>query len=101
MNLGLGGAMFLWVLMLWPILVVAVYYAVLRPVLANAPALAVLSMVSGYGIIAAIFVIFNRLKIDAALLSAALVMILPILATHILAKSFQKPIDSRASDHNI
>jgi len=88
MNIGVGGAIFLWVLMLWPILVVVVYYLLLRPRMSNAPATGFASIIVGYAAMLGIMMItdlFERWAVKLELLVMVLPLIVPIVTTHTIS----------------
>jgi hypothetical protein len=95
MNLDIAGAIFLWILMLWPIIVVIGYYMSFRPQVSNAPALGLISTVIGY------FAMIGTMEfvdtfispwIDLGLFGGLLYLIVPIVTTHALALVVSKKL---------
>ncbi len=77
----------MWLLMLWPLIVGVVYPVVRKPRVSNAPALAILSIVAGYVLMAGIFKLSEAAEKEVgelALLSVALLLAAPPLATHVI-----------------
>lgn len=86
MNIGIGGAIFLWFMMLWPILVVLGYYAILRPQTTNAPALAVVSIVVGYSTLWPL----TYFDSGTGWVGGLIYFASPPITTHLLARKFSK-----------
>lgn len=90
MNIGIGGALFMWLLMLWPLIVGLVYPLVRKPQVSNVPALSVLSIVVGYALVAGFFKLAEAAASvvgDLGHLSVALLLVVPPLATHLIFTS--------------
>lgn len=88
MNMGIDGAILLWVLMLWPIIVTVCYYLLLRPRLSNAPATGFASIIVGYTAMLGIMMLtdlFERWAVDVELLAVAIPWIVPMVTTHTIA----------------
>lgn len=93
MNIGIVGAIFLWVLMLWPILVSIGYLLWCRPRVKNVPALAVASIVIGYAAMVGIMMLADQIErwgINSELLVLVLPWATPIATTHILTRDASK-----------
>ena len=88
MNIGIGGAIILWVLMLWPILVTVGYYLMLRPQLSNAPATGFASIIVGYAAMLGIMMLtdlFERWVVKVEILAVVLPWLVPMVTTHAIA----------------
>ncbi len=80
----------MWLLMLWPLIVGVLYPLVRKPKVSNAPALTVLSIVVGYALVAGVFKLSEvtaSLVGDLGLLTVALLLVFPPLATHLIFTS--------------
>jgi hypothetical protein len=89
MNIGIGGAIFLWVLILWPILVGIGYLLWFRPRVKNVPALGGACIVTGYIVMTGIMMFtaqFERWGINSELLVMVLPLTTPIATTHFLSR---------------
>lgn len=89
MNIGIGGAIFLWVLMLWPVLVGIGYLLWFRPRVKNVPALGVACIVIGYTAMIGIMMFtaqFERWGVNSELLVIVLPLATPIATTHLLSR---------------
>lgn len=88
MNIGIGGAIFLWALMLWPLIVGIAYPAIRKPPVSNVPALAFASIVVGYGAMVGVGMLIDALEQKAGvnlwLLGIALPLLIPVVTTHLL-----------------
>ena len=86
MNIGIGGAMFLWVLMLWPLIVGITYSAVRKPSVSNVPALTFANIVIGYATMfgaAMLNDLIERKVGNFELLVIILPLLTPLLTTHL------------------
>lgn len=87
MNIGMGAAILLWVLMLWPLIVVVGYTLLFRPQVNNVPALAFVSIVVGYASSFGVMSLtYERFITNYELLVVLLPWFVPIITTHILAR---------------
>jgi hypothetical protein len=88
MNIGIGGAILLWLLMLWPIIVTVCYYLLLRPQLSNAPATGFASIIVGYAAMLGIMMLtdlFERWVVEVEMLAVVIPWIAPMVTTHTIA----------------
>ena len=90
MNIGIGGAILLWVLMLWPFIVGITYPIARKPQVSNLPGLAFLCTVVGYVVMAVVFTLtkaVEKMLGDLSLLGVMLVLLAPLLVTHLIFSS--------------
>lgn len=87
MNISIGGAVMLWVGMLWPVLVSVAYFVVRRPSVSNPPALAFACIVVGYPAMVGLGMLLDvieRRTFDFGILPVLLSFLAPILTTHLI-----------------
>ncbi len=97
MSIGIGGAIFLCVLILWPILVVISYYMLLRQQVFNIAALGLISIVIGYiAMIGSMALIesYVRPTKGIALLCYLLYLIVPVIITLALASEVSQKTEN-------
>lgn len=90
MNIGIGGAIFLWVLMLWPLIVGVAYPIARKPRVSNLPGMAILCIVVGYVLMALTFTLTNAIEQslgDLSVFPMLVVLFAPVLATHLIFNS--------------
>lgn len=88
MNIGIGGAIFLWALMLWPLIVGIAYPAIRKPPVSNLPALAIVCIAVGYGAMVGVGMLINVLEqevgVSLGLLDIAIPLLTPVVTTHLI-----------------
>lgn len=90
MNIGIGGAIILWVLMLWPLIVGVAYLIARKPRVSNLPGMVFLCIVVGYVLMAIVFTLSEAIEKhfgDLSVLGTLLVLLAPVLATHFIFSS--------------
>lgn len=89
MNIGIGGAIFLWVLMLWPLIVGITYSIAQKPSVSNVPALTFSNIVIGYAAMfgaAMLNDLIERKVGNFELLVIVLLLLTPLLTTHLITR---------------
>lgn len=90
MNIGIGGAILMWVLMLWPLIVGIGYPIARKPPVSNLPGMAFFCIVVGYALMAIAFTLTDAIEQrigDLSVLGVVLVLLAPALATHFIFNS--------------
>jgi len=88
MDISTGGVFFLWLMLLWPVLVVVTYYSLFRPNLSHPNVLGVTSVVIGYVIPGLIERLVEKIIGIDFYIFLLIFIITPVATTHALALVF-------------
>jgi hypothetical protein len=88
MDISTGGVFFLWLMLLWPVLVVVIYYSLFRPSLSHPNVLGVTSVVIGYVIPGLILRLVEKIIGINSSVIFLIGIITPVATTHALALVF-------------
>ena len=90
MDISTGGVFFLWFMLLWPVLVVVIYYGLFSSKISYPNVLGVTSVVIGYASFWPVVLLIERfIGIDSPF-SLLLFILTPVATTHTLALAFSK-----------